>query len=217
MKSRTILFPGLAADYRVFNGMDGYESYTYINYLELDFTIQEDELIEYITKKYSITSQDRLIATSFGGLLATRIAIKKSIDDVVLIGAVVNKEEIRIPFKLLLFARFFLKFHISLIPKWILMPIFGLMTSEDCSTFITMSRVYSIHQIYSMVNFINKIRPAFAVTKCIRIHGKYDRLVMPKNADKWEDEGHILTMKGNKSIKNTHGLTNVGPDSAVVS
>lgn len=190
---RTILFPGLAADYRVFSGLNGLETFDWIDYSNIDFNRSENEVIDEIIKEYNIVANDRLIATSLGGILASRIATKIGNKNVILLGAVINNNEFRWYIKLATIFIEFINVKLHVLPFWIIKCAFGV-GSLDGKIIVEMADKYSSHQIKAMLKFILKAKE-IELHAAMRVHGKFDMMIKPKTNAIMIKAGHVITMK----------------------
>ena len=69
MNNRIVLFPGLGADKRVFDGIQMINDAVCINYNKINFNQDIELVINDITDQYLIESSDIIISTSFGVLI----------------------------------------------------------------------------------------------------------------------------------------------------
>lgn len=195
-----ICFPGLGATSQVFSGVEYRNKYlTSVNYNQIDFSAGIDSVIDETITKYSITSNHTLLSTSFGGLLANRIAAVLKSKNVIMIGGLANPIELGYMRHLALRLKILHIFSLSQIPRKITTTAFGIKTQECENIFFEMLSNYVPTKILEMLKFIVKCRN-IQCHASLRIHGKSDLLIpRPERVNEWVDGGHIITMSENET------------------
>lgn len=195
---RDVLFPGLATNEEVFSGISYRRSNCLtIDYRKIDFTQSMDVVIEEVIERNGLTPQDRLIATSFGGILAARIAKLFGSDHLHLVGAIINPGEIGYLRGLGLRGRLFKLFSIDMIPPGLISFFFGVKSKECELVILRMMDTYPRWKIKEMLSFLaSTMEITFTWRK--RIHGDHD-LVVCKPAKPFDSVpgGHVISMKEN--------------------
>lgn len=195
---KIILFPGLAADIRVFGNVEIPENSICVDYLSINFNDDIIHITNSIILKYDIRENDVLIAVSFGGILATRIK-EKTKCRVVLIGSMINISELGYLNLFILRLGLYKLIEIKHLPRLIVKYVFGLKTESALATFYSMMEKYSSERIMSMIEVI-RYSNTIDIHVNERIHGKYDKLIAsPINSDKYINGGHIISISENNN------------------
>ena len=196
--SKDVLFPGLAADARVFSGVEyRTDAFVTVDYHQIDFTQPLDAALEDLIRRFRITSADRLIATSFGGILAARVAKVLKSEKLHLVGAVVNPEEIGSIRGLFLRTRLYRAIGLGSLPKWLVKSIFGIRTQECAQVFFAMFASYDTSKINEMLGFLAS-SPNLHFRWASRVHGARDLVVpKPRTPCVMMHAGHIVSMREN--------------------
>ena len=189
MNNRIVLFPGLGADKRVFDGIQLINDAVCINYNKINFNQDIELVINDITDQYLIEPSDIIISTSFGGFLAGFFK-----NNHISLGGLLDKSELSIIFKFGLILRIYQYLPISIAPKFILKYFFGIRHKQTERLFFEMLNQYSHTKISSMLNLVNI--SSFAHQSTLRIHGQYDKIISkPINVKHWNNFGHITSMQ----------------------
>lgn len=96
-QSKVFLIPGLGADNRAFQKLTGIEGYETICMEWIAHKKREpiEQYCERLIEKYNVSSTDKLIGLSFGGLIAQRIAEMLGTPEVILISSFRDKQDLK--------------------------------------------------------------------------------------------------------------------------
>lgn len=189
MSERIILFPGLGADRRVFNGIPELSSAVCVDYHEIEFNRHIDLVLSDIKLQYDIKPTDILISTSFGSFIAGLFENQH-----ISIGGLTDKKELSFLFRMGLKLKFYKYLPISLAPKIIIKFFFGIQHKQTAHLFFEMLDKYSHEKLCSMLDLIHDTKFSHQVS--VQIHGRFDKIISkPKKVNHWSNFGHIASME----------------------
>lgn len=199
----TVFFPGLGAD----STLADYHRLrdTDCVWVEWPEVIPEDwdEFLGVLERQIPTKPDLRYVGISFGGLVALGMSKRRpATKGVFLVGSLVDRREVRAPFRYALAAAIHLPtffFDLRLVPSWAIQFAFGIRDLEHLRHFQVMARRLPPRSVRSLCRLIAKWRPVDTHPSA-RIHGRSDRMLRPRSDATLLDGGHLVSMTNSTEI-----------------
>jgi pimeloyl-ACP methyl ester carboxylesterase len=202
-ESTTVFFPGLGADSTLaaFHQLSDSDCV----WIEWPESISEDwdTFLESLEGQIPVVADLRYVGISFGGLVALGMSKRKpATKGVFLVGSLVDRREVRAPFRWALAAAIHLPsffFDLRLVPGWAIQFAFGIRDPEHLRHFQVMARRLPPRSVRSLCRLIAKWSPV-DTRPSARIHGRSDRMLRPRSDATFLDGGHLISMTNSAEI-----------------